>query len=64
MRIIVLLAKKTSVLHICNGASVLLIDICASEPVLLFAMGASATSALFGEDMHVLFLRFRHTSAP
>ena len=46
----VLLEKKTSLLHICNGALVDLIDIYAPEPVLLFAVGASGIDSLFGED--------------
>ena len=60
----VLLAKKTSMLDICNSALVLLIDISTLEPMLLFCMSASVTSDLFDEDTPVLFLRFGKTDAP
>lgn len=53
-------------IHHCssNGSLVLLIDIFALDMLLLFAMGASATGPLFGEDASMLFLRFGCVDAP
>ena len=56
------LGHKTLVIHFCNGALVLLIGIGTPEPMLLFTMGASITSAPLYAPL--LFLRFGRTSGP
>ena len=62
--LVLLWPKKTSMVHIWNGALVVLINIWELELMVPFYMGALTINALFGEDALVLFLRFGYAGVP